>query len=297
MLRRGIGGLLMLLVVLTMLVLGANTKPSRSGRIFAIAEGAAFAFVTASALEWLVHRHLYHRAHARWLRPVYLVHHRGHHADHFPTWRYVAGGKPRRFNLFKIQGQVPVTVQDPLLSSAVGSVHVLAYAVIGLISMVMPGWILTQSLWFTGAVIAVLMVVSPLFVVVHDAMHFQGLHPWIVRRSWFEWLNHHHFIHHVDTDSNVNFLLPLGDMVLGTLRTRLREQELTRHGSFEAAKGVPVGNDELARIAVVRVGRHPGLRPPQDAVCPAVAAPNQLIAGDILEAGAASHASGPISTI
>jgi fatty acid desaturase len=51
-------------------------------------------------------------------------------------------------------------------------VHVLAYVVIGLISMVIPGWILTQNPWFTGAVIAVLMVISPLFVIVHDAMHF-----------------------------------------------------------------------------------------------------------------------------
>ena len=270
MFRRGIGGLLMLLVVLTLLVLGGNTEPSRSrsGRIFAFAEGAAFAFVTASALEWLVHRHLYHRRHARWLRPVYLVHHRGHHADHFPTWRYVAAGKPQRFNLFNTRDQLPVTVQHPLQSSAVGGVHVLAYVVIGLISMVIPGWILTQNPWFTGAVIAVLMVISPLFVIVHDAMHFPGLHPWILRRSWFERINHHHFIHHVDTDSNVNFLLPLGDIVLGTLRTRLREQELIRHGSFEAAKAVPVGIDEPARIAVVRVGRRPGLRPPQDVSMP-----------------------------
>ena len=58
---------------------------------------------------------------------------------------------------------------------------------------------------------------------------------WMERRFWFKFLNRHHYIHHVDTECNVNFLLPLGDLLCGTLRTQLSESELSRWPSFEEA--------------------------------------------------------------
>jgi hypothetical protein len=204
------------LVVPGLLLVGANTaSPSVLMHLASVAAGLVFGMVTSSALEWVIHRHLYHRAHARGLRRIYLVHQRGHHADHFPTWRYVARGRPQHV--------------------ALSGVHLLGHLTIGSTFMVAPAWIATNNLPFTGAVLVVLSIVSSLFIVVHDAMHFPGLHRRIERQPWFHWLNRHHYIHHVDTEANVNFLLPLGDLLFGTLRTRLSEREVGRYGAFEDA--------------------------------------------------------------
>ena len=142
-----------------------------------------------------------------------------------------------------------------------GGLHLLAYLAIGSTLMVLPAWLCTHNPWFTTAVLSVLSIVSPLFIAVHDAMHFPGLHRWIERQPWFDWLNRHHYIHHVDTEANVNFLLPLADLLLGTLRTCLSESELRRHGAFEGAIRTPLGGDEPARQAVLRLGRKPGRSP------------------------------------
>jgi hypothetical protein len=206
------------LVVPGLLLVGVSTASSSFPmHLASVATGLVFGVVTSSALEWVIHRHLYHRAHARGLRRIYLVHQRGHHADHFPTWRYVARGRPRHF--------------------ASSGVHWIGHVAIGSTFMVAPAWIVTNNLPFTAAVLVVLSLVGALFIVVHDAMHFPGLHRRIERQPWFHWLNRHHYIHHVDTESNVNFLLPLGDFLFGTLRTRLSERELGRYGAFEEAIG------------------------------------------------------------
>ena len=45
---------------------------------------------------------------------------------------------------------------------------------------------------------------------------------------------------------NVNFLLPLADLMYGTLRRTLTAQETMQHGTREAAKARPVGLGEPA---------------------------------------------------
>jgi sterol desaturase/sphingolipid hydroxylase (fatty acid hydroxylase superfamily) len=65
-------------------------------------------------------------------------------------------------------------------------------------------------------------------------------------QTWFCFLDEHHYIHHVDTEANVNFLLPLADWLFGTLRRTLTSEELTRHGSREAAKSFVRGVGEPA---------------------------------------------------
>jgi hypothetical protein len=71
--------------------------------------------------------------------------------------------------------------------------------------------------------------------------HYPGLHPWLEAQGWFRFLEEHHYIHHVDTEANVNFLLPLADFLFGTLRQQLTPEELARHGSLAEARARPVG--------------------------------------------------------
>ena len=65
-------------------------------------------------------------------------------------------------------------------------------------------------------------------------------------QAWFRFLDEHHYIHHVDTEANVNFLLPLADWLFGTLRRTLTNEELLRHGSRQAAKSHVIGVGEPA---------------------------------------------------
>jgi hypothetical protein len=48
--------------------------------------------------------------------------------------------------------------------------------------------------------------------------------------------NKHHYIHHIDTRANTNFLLPLADLLMGTLRRQLSSAELMRWPSYAAAR-------------------------------------------------------------
>jgi hypothetical protein len=96
--------------------------------------------------------------------------------------------------------------------------------------------------------IAALAVVSDLFVRVHDAIHYPGRHRFIEGQPWFGFLEMHHYIHHVDTEANVNFLLPLADWLFGTMRRTLTPDELRRHGSLAEAKAHPVGMSEPAKL-------------------------------------------------
>lgn len=60
---------------------------------------------------------------------------------------------------------------------------------------------------------------------------YEGLHylmhkprfPWVERARWYQFLKRHHRIHHVHMNRNLNVLLPLADLLLGTLVTRTPE--------------------------------------------------------------------------
>ena len=106
---------------------------------------------------------------------------------------------------------------------------------------------MTHNISFLAGLVFTSAVVSDLFVRVHDAIHYPGSYRWIQAQPWFAFLDRHHYIHHVDTEANVNFLLPLADCLLGTLRLSLTPSELAKHGTLEAAKANPVGWSAPAR--------------------------------------------------
>ena len=212
----------------------------------AVLGGILFTLMPASVYEWLVHRYIYHRKRSGPLGQIYRIHHYGHHGRIFPTWRYTTNGPVRRH---------PVSEDDvthlypPGWRNWISKVaHFCFYMGIGLFFIWIPGWILTQSPLFMLSVVVTSIVISDLFVRVHDAIHYPGQYRLVEAQPWFAFIDRHHWIHHVDMDANVNFLLPLADWCYGTLRTSLTSQELARHGTLEQAKANPVGHSEPAAV-------------------------------------------------
>jgi hypothetical protein len=251
-LRAGLG--LAALVAAAWLVawLARRLPGDAPGTAGAVTLGAAATLVVCSVVEWLVHRHVYHRGRLRVLARIRDIHHRVHHHVYFPTWRYVTSGPPRRIPL---RGDPEAAATTPWANAVIGLVHSGFYLSLGSILVVTPLWLLSRRPAFLVGSVAATLIVSDLMVRVHDVIHRPGSHPWVERQPWFPFLDRHHFIHHVDTDANVNFLLPLSDLVAGTLRTALTAEEIRAHGTLAQAKGSAIGQGEPAREAARRVAR------------------------------------------
>ena len=102
------------------------------------------------------------------------------------------------------------------------------YLAFCLVSIGTPVWLLTRRPSFLAGLLLSGLAVFQLFDSVHDAMHHPGRHPWIERQPWFAFLRRHHFVHHVDTEANLNFLLPLADVLFGTFRPAPSPEEMSR---------------------------------------------------------------------
>jgi hypothetical protein len=151
----------------TVVVLVRALPATAAGYLAAGLLGAAALPVMASPLEWLVHRHVYHRKLIPLTRRIYVIHHRGHHRAIFPTWRYVTNGPVRR---------------HPIVASGHASLHTSSwrnlliklchfafYMTIGGVCVWLPAWLLTTNAGFLAGLIAASAAVSDLFVRVHDA--------------------------------------------------------------------------------------------------------------------------------
>jgi hypothetical protein len=218
---------------------------SPGGYVAAGLLGGVALLIAALPLEWFVHRYVYHRKVFACLRRIYLIHHQGHHRAIFPTWRYVTNGPVCRHPIRSSSKTALHT--SGWRNASIKLCHFSFYMTIAAACVWLPAWLLTGNVAFLAGVIAASAVVSDLFVRVHDAIHYPGQHPLIEAQPWFTFLEDHHYIHHVDTEANVNFLLPLADWLFGTMRRRLTPEELARHGSLEEAKAHPVGMPEPAR--------------------------------------------------
>ena len=237
---------LLLLLFATVCVAAGRLPSNVAGVSLAFVAGLLVTPFVASPFEWLVHRYVYHRA-AWVLRRIHTVH-VAHHFLYFPTWRYVTGGPARRIPV--LARGVAVPQGSALGNAATYLAHFGFYMTIGALVIWLPAWRLSQSLPFLLGTLAGTAVISNLFITVHDAIHRPGSHPLMESQGWFRFLDEHHYIHHVDTEANVNFLLPLADLLFGTLRTRLTAEELVRHGTRAAAKSRVVGRGEPAREAL-----------------------------------------------
>lgn len=212
------------------------------GAVAAFVVGLIITPIIASPIEWLVHRYIYHRSFSL-LRRIYAVH-LAHHYLYFPTWRYVTGGPARRIPI--LGKGVSVHQISRWKNAMTYFAHFVFYMTLGAGLIWLPVWLISQSVPFLLGVILGTVVISNLFITVHDAIHRPGSHRIMENQTWFCFLDEHHYIHHVDTEANVNFLLPLADWLFGTLRRTLTDEELKSHGSRAAAKSHVIGVGEPA---------------------------------------------------
>ncbi len=181
--------------------------------------GAVLVPMVASVLEWFVHRFVYHQPVLAPLRAIFTVH-TAHHYAFFPTWRYTTSGPARRLS---IRRRTPEVHASAWRNAGVRLAHFGWYMAIGLVVIWIPAWALTGDTAFLGGVVFASVVVSNLFIVVHDTIHRPGSHRLVEAQPWFAFLDRHHYIHHVSLGANLNFLLPLADLLFGTLRTTLTQ--------------------------------------------------------------------------
>jgi len=125
-------------------------------------------------------------------------------------------------------------------------------AVIVLISVATMAWVSTMKGEsfpkelgaFALGVAIIPFLASPIEWFVHSTHSFHLVHGIVEAQPWFTFLDNHHYIHHVSLGANLNFLLPMADLLFGTLRTQLTPEELRAHGSLKSAKMIRVGEGE-----------------------------------------------------
>ena len=236
-------------VLLVALAHGARSTSPSAGAVLATVLGAgASAIFIGSVGEWLGHRFIMHR---RWkpalLRVIYDLHHRGHHFIHFTPQRYVHDG-PINY--------IPVWPPQPeaLCRSAASrwlsmSAQFVFYGSVALMVVLLPTALAARNLLFTVVFSATIGVEIVLFVRLHDAVHYPG-QSWLERLPFFTRLDRHHYIHHIDPRANTNFLLPLGDLLCGTLRRSVTSWEGSRFPSYDDARKSRVSEADSALVTV-----------------------------------------------
>lgn len=70
---------------------------------------------------------------------------------------------------------------------------------------------------------------------IHYFMHKPRL-DFVERSRWFQFLKRHHRIHHIHMNRNLNVLLPLADLMLGTLVTKMPAAQPTPASARETAR-------------------------------------------------------------
>lgn len=217
------------------------------GPVAAVLAGVLFTVPLCSLGEWLVHGVLYHNElpGLGWIRDI---HHKGHHFALFPPKKYVQeSGYP--FMHMRPPAQ-PWRMSDNAVDSWITEwAQIALHFAAGIPLILLPAWYGTKSAFFFVSALATLSFISWLLAYVHGVIHTPG-NRWIERQAWFCWLDRHHYTHHVDITANMNFMLPICDLLFGTQKPALTEAESSKFPSFEEAK--PMAKD-IAPAPVVPV--------------------------------------------
>lgn len=215
--------------------------PLTLGAVLFSGLGAAAAIVaTGSLYEWIVHRFVYHAPSRMPLfNGIYEIHQRGHHWHRFPPDHYVEAGPVERIPVALLGAPDPYDLcrSSTKRWSAWAGQYAL-YLAVGIPFAFVPAWLLTRNAIFTASAVVSGLVVCYFFIRVHDVIHYPAGRL-IERFGWFRFLDRHHYIHHMDTRVNLNFLLPLGDWLFGTMRREPTAREMERWPTFEEAKRLP----------------------------------------------------------
>lgn len=221
--------------VCTMLALvGRALEPTESfvSLGLSLAAGIVAMLLACSVVEWLVHGRLMHRR-SRWplLHLAYDLHHSAHHWVHYPPSAYVQDEVTYVPLVPPRPDRACQTSRETFFAALGQAVFYAAFSV----PLVAAAWAITLNPVFAAASAAVGALFVALAVHVHDAVHCPGHSP-LERFRWFWALDRHHYLHHIDTRANVNFLLPIADWLLGTLRVSRTPAEVARWPSYTEAR-------------------------------------------------------------
>lgn len=213
----------------------------------AVVAGVLFTVPLTSLWEWITHGVLYHRA-LPGLAEVRRVHTGGHHLSLFPPSRYWQDG-PYAFMRFRAP-RTPWVMSDNLLDSALTSgAQVALHFAMGVPFILVPAWLASGNGVFLASCTVTLGFISWALAYVHGVIHTPRGR-WVERQAWFCWLDRHHYLHHIDMNANINFMLPLCDVLFGTHRVAMTAEEAARHLPFEQAK--PMAADVVRASAAAK---------------------------------------------
>jgi len=217
------------------------------GPLEAAAAAVAFTVPLCSLGEWLVHGILYHN-NLPGFGFIRDIHHKGHHFALFPPKHYVQeAGFPFMHMRRPLQ---PWRMSDNALDNAFTAwTQIALHFAAGIPLILVPAWFLTGSPAFFVSGLATLALISWLLAYVHGVIHTPG-DRWIEHQAWYCWLDRHHYIHHVDITANMNFMMPLCDVLFGTLKLSMTPREVERFPSFEQAKPMAKDIPAFTRTAV-----------------------------------------------
>jgi hypothetical protein len=224
------------LVCISPLVLLARliaNQPTPFAIVFSLFAGVISTFLVASIVEWFVHRYAMHKSKRLPLfRIATELHHNAHHWVHYHPTRYV---NPEQINRPSVFATDKKELCQTTLTRVLTTTSHAAFYTLFTAPIIVTAWMVTANIWFTASMGTGATVFIYLFIRLHDAVH----HPSVSRLEHFKWfwfLDHHHYIHHIDNDANTNFLLPLGDLLMGTLRLELTVEEQARWPSYAEAR-------------------------------------------------------------
>ena len=184
----------------------------------------------ATMFEWIYHRYWLHRP---WLPPqMFTAHTLVHHqlCKHEDTFHIT---EPEQEEAMTFQWWAGVVL--------VG-INMVPWALVALLAggTGYPGWTVMATI---GATIFVYYLAYEGF---HFLMHKPSI-PWIERAGFFQFIKKHHRLHHVYMGKNFNVVLPLADLMLGTLV--VNDPQPSRPTEPAARSRLP---HALCRLATVR---------------------------------------------
>jgi hypothetical protein len=157
---------------------------------------AVVAVVFASVVEWLFHKYVLHRPVFGFLRFAFVSHALVHHKQ------------------FRHDDTYHISKEE--YSDNVGFAwwHGIVLVVLGAIPFAIAAVALGRP-WLTIVPIPIFYAYVMLFEYLHTIMHVPA-NRWVERRAFFIYLKEHHRLHHHRYGKNLNVVLPLADLLLGT---------------------------------------------------------------------------------
>jgi hypothetical protein len=186
---------------------------------------AAAAFVAgivySSFFEWVLHRHIMHS------KRFLSYPHRAHELEHHGIFKADA--------TYFLAGELHEPGDEKHLTFAWWNAPLLIF----LHAPIFAGFFFLLGVWGLIGVLAAMISYYFLYEYLHYCMHVPRQR-WLERTWFFAFIQRHHRLHHVYYYRNLNVVLPIADLVLGTLAPR-------GEGLFEKLEAVRLERENRRR--------------------------------------------------